>query len=192
MEMGRQRVGGRGAAMGVLSLAAAIVAGCQNNVSVDMDNPAQATFVGMTIPRAIKLQRFTKPLSARDAPSSDSVRLSFAANEPTNTIEVYLATLDLFDDPVKATGTFHFELLSQRGAAGSRLGERIALWTVEVDSVEKLSVYWDKYARAFKFPLQLDGSSTLPAGRFVLEATYVSPWDEKLFDRYEFDYSTSP
>ena len=175
-----------------LMLAGAAVVGCQSRLTVDMDNAAQATFVEVSMPAAIKVQRYTKPLSARDAPGSGSTRSSFQAGRPTNTIEVYLAAMDVFDDPIKATGTYHFELHSQRGAAGGPPGERIALWTVEVDSAAKVAEYWDKYVRAFKFPLQLTQPATLLAGHFILEATYISPWDEKLFDRYEFDYAGAP
>ena len=177
---------------GLVVWLAALVVGCRNNVTVDMANPAQAIFIDAAMPRAIEVQRYTKPLSARDAPASDPARRSFQASLPTNTIEVYLATLDGFDDPIKATGTFHFELFSPSGAAGTQLGERIALWTIDVDSTRKLAEYWDRYVRAFKFPLQLEQPATLPAGRFILEATYLSPWDEKLFDRYEFDYAGAP
>lgn len=186
-----QRVIRDGAVVWLL-LAGAAVVGCQSHVAVDMDNAAQATFVEISMPTAIKVQRYTKPLAARDARGSGSARLSFQARRPTNTIEVYLAAMDVFDDPIKATGTYHFELHSQHGAAGGPPGERIALWTVEVDSAAKVAEYWDKYVRAFKFPLQLTQPAMLSAGRFILEATYISPWDEKLFDRYEFDYSGAP
>ena len=161
----------RDGALACLMLAGAAVAGCQSHVTVDMDNAAQATFVEVSMPTAIKVQRYTKPLAARDAPGSGSTRLSFQANRPTNTIEVYLAAMDVFDDPIKATGTYHFELHAPSAAAGGQPGERIALWTVQVDSAAKVAEYWDRYVRAFKFPLQLAQPATLSAGRFILQAT---------------------
>ncbi len=84
----------RDGALACLMLVGAAAAGCQSHLTVDMDNAAQATFVEVSMPTAIKVQRYTKPLAARDAPGSGSTRLSFQANRPTNTIEVYLAAMD--------------------------------------------------------------------------------------------------
>lgn len=165
-----------------------LAAGCQKDVAVDMQDERQAAFVRMLMPRAVEIKRSTRPYGAQYVPGAAVERMTFEAREPSHGIEIMLEAKDAFGDPVKVLGAFNFELYSApAGPASAKAGERISLWRVEL-TADSLPGYWERAPRLYKFPLQLDQPATLSPGHYVLEATYVSPWDDKLFATYEFDY----
>lgn len=169
-------------AAGMAILAATI--GCQTGSSVEMGNPQHAALVQMMMPRSIEIQRFlTKPTTFASAASlSDRT-----ADRPADGIEVVLAVNDQLGDEMKAVGSFFFELHKVRPASADRLGEQVDAWEVKVDSADALKRYWDRPSRWYRFPLQFH-ESRLPPGEYILDARYVSPWDDKLFSRYEFSH----
>ncbi len=150
--------------------------GCQEpNGGVRLDNPELSAFVQLVMPAKIEIQRYlTKPFDFEGAGDVDG-------------LEVILTTLDSFGDPVKCTGTFHFDLHTMRIASGDKLGRQIARWPVTIGSGKSLVEYWDRYARCYRFPLKLR-SGTLAPGRYVLSARLITPTDQKLYDTYEFTY----
>lgn len=151
-------------------------AGCQGPAaSVQLDNPELSAFVRLMMPAKIEIQHYlTKPFDFEGSGDADG-------------LEVILTTLDSFGDPVKCTGTFHFDLHTMRMASGDRLGPEIASWSVTIDSDKTLVQHWYRYARCYRFPLKLR-SGKLPPGRYILSARLITPTDQKLYDTYEFTY----
>lgn len=148
--------------------------GCQGRCAdVQPENPELAAFVRLMMPAEIEIQRYlTKPFDFEGTGDADG-------------LEVILAALDSFGDPVKCVGTFHFELHAMRMASGDKLGKQIARWPVTIDSDKTLVQYWHRYSRYYRFPLKLR-SGTLPPGRYILSARLITPTGERLYDNYEF------
>jgi hypothetical protein len=136
-----------------------------------------ASFLQLILPRTIQIQPYlTKPRS-------------FDGSGDANGVEVLLATRDAVGDEVKCVGTFNFELFAQRIASGDPYGERFGLWTLNINTSDRLQQYWDRPSKYFKFPLQLD-SGTLPPGKYILTAQFTGPTGEKLFNEYKFTHTT--
>lgn len=150
--------------------------GCRQSADVQLhENEELAAFVQLMMPAKIEVQHFlTKPFDFSGSGNADGV-------------EVILAALDSFGDPVKCVGTLHFELFTMRMASGDKLGERVAFWPVEIDSVERQMIYWQRFSRYYRFELRLSDRELAP-GRYILTARLITPTDEKLFDTYEFSY----
>ena len=151
-------------------------AGCQNHGGdLQADDPDLAEFVRLMMPAKIEIQHYlTKPFDFEGSGDADG-------------LEVVVAALDSFGDPIKCVGTFHFELCTMRMASGDKLGEQVALWPVTINSDETLMRYWDRYSRYHEFPLKLGGGK-LPPGRYILSARLVTPTGDKLFDDYAFTH----
>jgi hypothetical protein len=165
-----------------------LAAGCQNDVAVDMQDERQAAFVKMLMPAQVEIKRSTKPDDSQYVPGAGVESLTFEGRGPAHGIEVMLEARDELGDPVKVLGAFNFELYeANAGPASAKAGERVALWSVDLTQ-ESLRQYWERAPRLYKFPLQLDQPATLAPGHYLLEATYVSPWDKKLFATYQFTY----
>ena len=130
---------------------------------MQLDDPELAAFVRLMMPKQIEIQRYlTKPVS-------------FAGDGNADGIEVILAVRDKLGDPVKVVGTFQFELDRTRMASADRLGKRVAFWKVQISSDETFTQYWDRPARWYVFPLQLDRGPLEP-GRYILTARLLSPY----------------
>ncbi|MFQ5807950.1 MAG: hypothetical protein ACE5I3_16010 [Phycisphaerae bacterium] len=153
--------------------------GCQDrSADVQLDNPELAAFVRLMMPKEIEIQHYlTRPFD-------------FAGTGDADGLEVILAALDPFGDPVKCIGTFHFKLHTRRMASGDKFDKQIALWTVAIDTDRSLIEYWDRYSRYYRFPLKLS-EGTLPPGHYILSAQLVTPTGDKLFDEYEFTHGES-
>lgn len=157
---------------------ALLTAGCEKSTRVmSLEQPEMAAFVELMTPRAVEIQHYlTKPVSFEGSGDADGM-------------EVILAAKDAFGDDVKCVGTFLFEFYNLRLASGDKHGERLAYWSVTIDSKESLSQYWDKLARFYKFPLKFEGGGApLAAGSYVLTAQLSTPTGEKLFDEYQFTH----
>ena len=150
--------------------------GCQEpSAEVQLDNPELIACMRLLMPSEIELQHhLTKPFDFEGTGDADG-------------LEVILTARDSFGDPVKCTGTFHFDLHTMRMASGDKLGKQIAHWPVTIDSAATLVEYWYRYARCYRFPLKLR-SGKLPPGRYILNARLITPTDEKLYDTYEFTH----
>lgn len=182
-----RRASGRGVPLCVLGLVLSSVACQQPNgapaasaASADAgdagaSSASMAEFVQLMLPRSIEIQRYlTRPVS-------------FAGSGATDGMEVILAALDSFGDPAKCVGNFQVELNERRYASGDKVGKRVALWSIPVDSEGALREYWDRLSRFFRFRLKLEGPA-LPTGEYVLTVTFVSPNGDKLHDEYVFQH----
>lgn len=143
-----------------------------------MEGPQLAAFVELVLPQKVQVQKFlTRPVS-------------FAGDGNPDGLEVILATLDAFDDPVKTAGTFHFELYTRRQSSDNPTGERLAFWEIRVDSKARVLEYWDRLSRFYRFPLRME--TPLAPGSYFLEVRLILPGGEKRFDEYEFNLPPGP
>ncbi len=127
--------------------------------------------LSMLMPSQIEILPFTKPRSWDNDYIPDG-------------IEVVLRPLDSFGDQTKAVGTFRFELYTFRKAHADPRGDRIGYWQVELKSKQAQEEYWDKITRTYRFRLGWTNTKQFKPGKYVLEVTYISPWNERLFTRY--------
>lgn len=139
---------------------------------VQCDSPELAKFIETVMPARLKTLSWTKPVSLAGDGNADG-------------LEVIVAAYDAFDDASKVVGTFQFELLTRR--LSDRIGTRVALWTVEINSTESMRAYLVHPSGFHRFPLELP-DPPLKAGRYVLKVQLQLPTDQRLFDEFEFEY----
>ena len=166
----------------VLSSAAFLVTGCKHATNWQMFRSADSSVptksarqqLKMLMPSQLEILPFTKPRSWDDDYIPDG-------------IEVVLRPLDSFGDQTKAVGTFRFELYQFQKAHADPKGQRIALWKVDLISKKAQSLHWDKITRTYTF--RLGWNADMPPfkpGKYVLEVTYISPWNERISADYIF------
>ncbi len=128
----------------------------------------------LLMPSQLEILPFTKPRSW----DSDYI---------PDGIEVVLRPLDSFGDQTKAVGTFRFELYKFKKAHADPRGDRLAFWQVDLNSKKAQNLHWDKITRTYTF--RLGWTNDMPSfkpGKYVLEVTYISPWNERISARYIF------
>lgn len=161
-----------------LTLAAvlACLGGCRRgDIGMTSDGPSVEQLVSFYSPRSIKILPFTKPKSFDDDVIPDGVGVS-------------LRPLDEAGDPVKAYGTFMFELYAYRKAIGTHKGEMLANWTQQVLDTSDQKQFWERVTSTYEFQLSWEGKPLPPGNRYVLVASFQSPGSERLFDEYEFEF----
>ena len=129
------------------------------------------------LPDRIQIQPFT------------SIR-SFNDDEIPDGILLVLRPLDRFGDPVKAAGHFYFELWTYVNASGERKGERLAFWERDIENESEMQIYWT-HAQMFEFQLAWAGQGAeqlRPGQKYVLTATWRTPFDETKRDEYVLDF----
>ncbi len=157
-------------------LALTLGTGCNGSTGrFDPDNPDLADAIQLVMPRELRVEGFTKPVS-------------FIGDGSADGLEAVVKTLDYGGDPVKSVGTFNFELYTMRMASGDRLGERLAVWSVPVHTRDQLESFWDRFARFYRFSLRIDGAR-LKAGRYIINAWLVLPNGERIFDTGQFEFN---
>lgn len=147
-------------------------AGCSNQISQE---PTQTE--RLMLPERIEIQPFT------------SIR-SFNEDDLPDGILLVLRPVDHFGDPVKAAGYFYFELWTYVNASGERKGERLAFWERDVASENEMRTYWT-HAQMFEFQLAWAGQGAdqlRPGRKYVLTATWRTPWDQTVRDEYVLDF----
>jgi len=163
-----------------LSTVLLLVTACQQPHTVDPHEPNLDDFVKLLMPRRLEVQPvLTRPVSFRGDGHADG-------------LELFLAAYDSFGDTTKVVGTFNFELRSVRPASADELGQRLAYWSIAIDTSELLAEYWDRWARYHHFPLRLDPQHSLPAGEYILTVETRLPVSETLFAKHRFSYDGSP
>ncbi len=170
----------RGVGALFVTVATAMLAGCATS-GPGANCPEMDVYIRLVLPQNIEVQRFlTKP-----------VRFGAGDGERPNGLELVLAAHDASGDLTKLVGRLHFELNEYRVASGDRVGRRIALWAVELLTLEDMQRYWDPLARFYRFPLELQ-NMTLEPGRYVLSAQLDCSQRDRLFDEYEFVCEPGP
>ena len=128
--------------------------------------------VNLLLPSKIRIHPFT---GTRTFDESGGVR----------GIDVRIEAIDAFGDPQKAFGDFRFELYSFEPFSLDPKGGRIASWHESLIDPKKNLVHWDGIAKRYQFKLQWN--EAIPVGqKFVLVATFSSPFTERLFDQRVF------
>lgn len=139
---------------------------------VDLPTDADPSVVlASLLPARIDIQRYLTQARA------------FDESPDVNGVECLLAAVDSAGDAQKLVGEVYFELYTRRPASGDVLGDRVGFWRIELPA--GATPYWDRFARFYRFELRTAG--LVPAGRYVLQATYLAPNGSKLFDQYEFE-----
>lgn len=161
----------------ILLITAFAVGGCQRGAISQTEGSASAEqLVGYYSPRTIKILPFTKPRSfdnKSDIPSG---------------IAVSLRPLDAMNDPVKAYGTFMFELYSYQPASSDRRGKWIQTWTQPIQNLDDQRKFWERVTSTYEFQLDWAGSPIPPQKKYVLVASFQAPGSERLFDEYVFEF----
>ena len=100
-------------------------------------------------------------------------------------IEARIKTLDAFDDPTKAFGMFRFSLHHYRQYSTDHRGDQLAVWEEDLLDPKTNRRHWDPISQSYKFQLRW-GHGLIPGQNYVLEAQFVSPFTEQLFDQRIF------
>lgn len=130
----------------------------------------------LMLPHAIQIQPFT------------SIR-SFNDDETPDGILMVVRPVDRFGDPVKAAGQFYFELWTYVNASGERRGERLAYWERTIASRSEVELYWTR-AQMYEFKLAwTQGAEGIqPERKYLLTASWRTPWEETVQDEYVLDF----
>jgi len=147
--------------------------GCAKSASVQASDPELAAYLQLIQPQRVEIQRFlTQPVS-------------FAGDGSADGLEVVLAAYDVSGDLTKIAGTLYIELTSHK--VGDTIGNRLALWPIEIKTERAMQLYRDRLSRYYDFPVQLE-QRPLPAGQYVLSVWLNLPTGARLLDEYEFAY----
>jgi hypothetical protein len=164
------------------TLSALVAAGCRSPRGPDYipSEPEKIEMLSLMVPDRIRIEPFTKITS-------------FNPDNLPDGILAVVRPLDRLGDPVKAAGLFYFELWTYVNASGERKGEQLAFWDRTIASAEEMRLYWTK-AQMYEFQLiWTGGAEQLQAGRkYILTATYRTPWDTTIRDEYVLEFHPTP
>lgn len=152
-----------------------VVSGCASQPARSGGGEADvAAMVQILSPREIRIQKFlTQPRA-------------FGSSETPNGVEVLLAAVDAFGDPVKCVGQLQFELYAKRLASGDPLGQRVGYWSIALSDQASIARHWERYSRFYRFELRLSDGALAP-GRYILTASFAPPGGDRIEDQYEFE-----
>ncbi len=157
----------------------ALIGGChRGQIDDSSEGPSTDDLVAYYSPRTIKILPFTKPRSFDDDAFPDGIGVS-------------LRPLDSGGDPVKAYGTFIFELYAYKNAIGNHRGQLIQTWTQPVRSVTDQKKFWERVTSTYEFQLSWEGSPIPPQKKYLLVASFQASGSERLFDEYEFEFNVA-
>ena len=100
-------------------------------------------------------------------------------------IDVRIEVSDAYGDPTKAFGDFRFEMFAFVPDSPNPRGQRIAMWEESLRQDDKNILHWDKITHTYQFKLRWDNPITV-GKKFVMTATYSSPYTPRLFDEHVF------
>jgi hypothetical protein len=174
----RRAGGGRFAHHLLLALlagsATALTACSRSETAIELDR-ADSGAGQLLLPAKIEIQRYwTRPVNLEGGPEPDGM-------------DVIVAAFDSCGDNTKMVGVLHIELYTRRPASSDKLGQRLAFWAVELNSIEQMTEHWDSLGRFYRFPLKLAAPPLAP-GRYVLTVTLQPPFGDRLMDEYYFEH----
>jgi len=147
----------------------------RGEISEGGEGPTTDELVTFYSPTAIKILPFTKPRSFDDDAIPDGIAVS-------------LRPLDSAGDPVKAYGTFIFELYAYKPAIGSHRGELIQSWTQPVLGLADQKKFWERVTSTYEFQLSWEGKPIPAESKYMLVASFQARGSARLFDEYTFDF----
>jgi hypothetical protein len=164
-----------------IALLACALAGCRQHGPTSLPTERdRIEMLSLMLPQEIKILPFTKVKS-------------FNEDELPDGILAVVRPLDRFGDPVKAAGLFYFELWTYQNASQERKGERVAFWERRISTPQEVRMYWT-HAQMYEFQLAWAGGAeeVKPGRKYVLTATYRTPWDETIRDEYVMEFNLPP
>jgi hypothetical protein len=169
-----------GVRISLMTLALGFVVGCARGaISEAGGGPTVEELVSYYSPRSIKILPFTKPRSFDEDAVPDGIAVS-------------LQPRDGAGDPVKAYGTFLFELYAYKAGTGSHRGERLQTWDKSISNPNDQKQFWQRVTATYEFQLSWEGQPIPPQKRYILVASFQAPGGERLFDEYEFEFRLPP
>ena len=166
----------RGLTWGVTAFVLGCGVGCQKGgKGVSDEGPNTEELIQFYSPQAIKILPFTKAKS-------------FDKDAIPDGIEVSMRTLDGAGDPVKAYGTFLFELYAYRPASTDHKGELIQSWRQPVLNLDDQKQYWERVTTSYQFQLSWEGVPLAPQKKYILAASFQAPGGPRLFDEFEWEF----
>ncbi|HWL92240.1 MAG TPA: hypothetical protein VNT79_01785 [Phycisphaerae bacterium] len=163
-------------AFGVLAMTLWTGSGCKRGAVSEVNGTTAEELAGFYSPRDIKVLPFTKP---RSFDMKDDI---------PDGIAVSLRPLDAMNDPIKAYGTFMFELYAYRPASGDRKGQWLQTWTQPVLDLDDQKKFWERVTSTYEFQLTWEGQPLQPQQKYLLVASFQAPGSDRLFDEYEFEF----
>lgn len=157
------------------------VAGCRSYGPDHLPTERERVeMLSLMLPERIQIQPFSRIASFNDDGVPDGILL-------------VLRPLDRFGDPVKAVGSFYFELWSYQPASAERRGQRLGFWDRTIATAEEVRLYWNR-AQMYEFRLAwIGGTEGLEPGRkYLLTATYRTPWDVSIQDEHVLEFHLTP
>ena len=127
--------------------------------------------INLLLPKRIDIHPFTR------------ARPVDASNPSSGILDVRIQLLDSFDDPVKGFGAFRFTLFRYRITGADRRGEQLVVWDEDLSRPSRNLTHWDPISNAYKFNLKWSNAFA-DGQRYVLEAYFVSPYTDQLFDTH--------
>lgn len=167
----------------MFSILAAFIAttmGCQRGEIADSGGgPTKDQLVEYYSPTQIRVMPFTKIRSFDDDVIPDGLLVS-------------LRPLDGAGDPIKAYGSFLFELYEFRPATANHRGQRLQSWTQAVRDLDDQRTFWERVTSTYEFQLSWEGNPLPTDKKYILAASFESPGTDRLFDEYEFEFRLPP
>jgi len=144
----------------ILLFCTVFLSSCQNEQVFDHSGTCNTTGI---VPKTIFIQpSFTQVVGDPHLPQPDKIK-------------VYLALKDKYEDPLKALGSFRFEMFQYRPAYSDPRGRRYpekGLQVIDLTNKEDNQNHWDKTTRNYHF--SLDMPELLPGQKkFVLQVTFI-------------------
>lgn len=170
----------QGVGMAFFACGALACCGCgRGQIEDTAEGPSTDDLVAYYSPRTIKILPFTKP---RSFDEEDAI---------PDGIGVSLRALDSSGDPVKAYGTFVFELYGYKNALGGHRGPLIQTWTQPVRDVSDQKKFWERITTMYEFQLSWEGAPIPPQKKYILVASFQAAGSDRLFDEYEFEFNVA-
>ena len=152
------------------------LSGCHDGVMMGTaSDPTPEELIRYYSPQSLKVLPFTKPRSFDEDAFPDGVGVS-------------VRTQDGAGDPVKAYGTFLFELYAYKSGLASHRGELLNTWQQAVRNPNDQKTYWERVTSTYEFQLSWEGKPVPPQERYILVAYFQSPGSKRLTDEYAFEF----
>lgn len=153
---------------------------CQRGEIADQaGGPTSEELVGYYSPTQIRVLPFTKIRSFDEDPVPDGVAVS-------------LRPLDGAGDPVKAYGSFLFELYAFQQATPDKRGRRLQAWRQTIHTLDEQRTFWERVTSTYEFQLSWEGEPLPIDRKYVLAASFEAPGADRLFDDYIFEFRLPP
>jgi hypothetical protein len=147
-------------------LVALVLAGCQSG---DAPYPRDDVDAALFGPSAMRIHPIFTRLS------------DWTGDGTPDGIEALIELQDQFGDPTKASGSIIFELYTYRPYSPDVRGDRLAVWTGSLQTLQDQKDHWNRTSRTYSF--QLAKPYISPTTDYVLTAQFDLASGGRFFDR---------